>query len=303
MPLPRISLSEQKPMRPNYTTLDLEEHGLNARVASLTEQGKQPKLKEPVRQVPVHLENSLVENFHLAKPRSVWDIFISALGHAVAVTLIILIPLCYTHAIDLPQFEKTFLIAPPPPPPPPPPAPLRSVQPHFKSFFAQNKLFAPRFIPKQIAQIKEQAPNSPPAFGGTTGGVPGGVPGGQLGGVLGGILGGSRAIIPPPPPIQTPAHLGPYRVRGRVQAPTLIRQVQPVYPILAKQARVQGDVQIDSVIDQQGNVTEMKVVSGSPLLVTAALNAVRQWKYQPTLLNGQPIPVAMVVTVHFTLAN
>jgi periplasmic protein TonB len=289
-------------MHRDYTTLDLEEHGLDRRAAPLTERNKPSKPVGPIRQVALHLENGLVENFHLDKPRSAWDIFISALGHAVAVSLIILIPLCYTHAIDLPQFEKTFLIAPPAPPPPPP-APLPTVRPHLKSFLAQGKLFAPRFIPKQIAQIKEQAPSSPPDFGGTMGGVPGGVLGGQLGGILGGILGGNRQIVPPPPPVQARAHVGPYRVGGRVQPPALLRQVQPVYPILAKQARVQGDVEIDSMIDQQGNVTEMKVVSGNPLLVTAALDAVRQWKYQPTLLNGQPIPVAMVVTVHFTLAN
>jgi periplasmic protein TonB len=76
-----------------------------------------------------------------------------------------------------------------------------------------------------------------------------------------------------------------------------------MYPILAKAVHVHGDVVIDSVIDPNGNVTQMKLVSGNPLLVTAAFDAVGQWKYQPTLLNGTPVAVEMQVTVHFNLAS
>jgi len=88
-----------------------------------------------------------------------------------------------------------------------------------------------------------------------------------------------------------------------VQAPRLIRQVEPEYPPLARQARVQGDVIIDSMIDTEGRVTQMKVVSGSSLLVQSAIQALEQWRYQPTLLNGQPVPVEMLVTLHFTLGQ
>jgi TonB family protein len=80
-------------------------------------------------------------------------------------------------------------------------------------------------------------------------------------------------------------------------------QVEPPYPPLAKQARIQGDVVLESVIDQQGHVTEMSVVSGNPLLVKAATQAVAEWRYQPTLLNGQPVAVDRMVTVHFTLGQ
>lgn len=82
-----------------------------------------------------------------------------------------------------------------------------------------------------------------------------------------------------------------------------MNEVQPAYPPLAREARVQGDVKIDSVIDKMGDVTKMKLVSGNPLLITAALDAVKQWKYQPTTLNGSPISVEMEVTVHFNLAS
>jgi len=127
-------------------------------------------------------------------------------------------------------------------------------------------------------------------------------PGRAGGGVLGGILGGIGHPPAPPPPAPV-VHQGPYRVGGKVQAPRLIRQVEPEYPPLARQARVQGDVIIDSMIDTEGRVTQMKVVSGSSLLVQSAIQALEQWRYQPTLLNGQPVPVEMLVTLHFTLGQ
>ena len=96
---------------------------------------------------------------------------------------------------------------------------------------------------------------------------------------------------------------GPSRVRvgGAVQSANLISHVAPVYPPLAKQARLQGDVVLEAVISREGDVTNLRVVSGHPLLVEAALTAARQWKYRPTLLNGQPVEVISQVTVPFTL--
>lgn len=250
--------------------------------------------------VEAHLADGMVGNFRMKRQRGkAVDVLVSIVGHSLVVAILILVPLLYTNAISMPQFEKTLLVAPPPPPPPPA---VVHVMPRVRqSFFNQNKLFAPKFIPKKVEQIKEQAvPSTAPA--GVVGGVVGGVTGGQLGGVLGGILGGSRTIpaLPPPKPA---VHKGPYRVGGRVQAPRLIRQPQPTYPPLAKQARIQGDVVIDSVIDTQGRVTQMRVVSGSPLLVEAAMQALAQWRYQPTLLNGEPVAVEMLVTMHFQLGD
>lgn len=256
----------------------------------------------PGPKIETHLAEGMVENFHLKRPRSFWDFVISILGHSFVVALLILLPLLYTQAINMPQFERTLLIAPPPPPPPPPPATVHVIRPP-RSFFTAGKLFAPKFIPKKVEQVKEEAPPPEAAVSGVTGGVPGGVPGGQLGGVLGGILGGSGKGPAAPPPPKPVAHKGPYRVGGKVQPPKLVRQVQPMYPPLARQARIQGDVVIDSVIDTQGKVTQMRVVSGSPLLVQAAIQALEQWRYQPTLLNGQPVAVDMLVTLHFTLGQ
>lgn len=253
------------------------------------------------KKVETHFADGMVGNFHLQKPRTFWDFLVSVLGHSLVVALLILLPLYFTNAINIRQLQNTMLVALPPAPPPPPPAAVHMAPQMPKSFFQQGKLIAPRAIPKRIAQIKEEAP-PPEADSGVAGGVVGGVPGGQLGGVLGGVLGGiGKAPAPPPPKPVT--HKGPYRVGGRVQAPKLIQEVQPTYPPLAKQARIQGDVVIDSVIDAQGHVTQMKVMSGSPLLVEAAEQALAQWRYQPTLLNGQPVAVDMLVTLHFELGQ
>ena len=81
----------------------------------------------------------------------------------------------------------------------------------------------------------------------------------------------------------------------------MISFVNPIYPVILRQANVSGDVVIDAVVDANGNVAKMQPVSGQRLLVAAAMDAVRQWKYQPTLLNGQPIPVIVRVTVTFRL--
>jgi protein TonB len=132
--------------------------------------------------------------------------------------------------------------------------------------------------------------------------VPGGVAGGTLGGVIGGVIGGVKTGIAAPPiaPKENKPK-EPVRVGGRVREPELIKRVEPNYPELARQTHLSGVVLIDAVIDESGNVVEMKVVSGHPLLLQAAMNAVRQWKYKPTYLNDMAVPVQLIVTVTFRL--
>ena len=126
-----------------------------------------------------------------------------------------------------------------------------------------------------------------------------GVEGGIVGGVTGGIVGGLEAAPPPPPPPPPPP--APVRVGGAIKQPTKIKDQRPVYPPIAQSARVQGVVIIEAVIGPDGRVQEAKVLRSIPLLDAAALDAVKQWTYTPTLLNGQPVPVIMTVTVNFTL--
>jgi protein TonB len=156
-----------------------------------------------------------------------------------------------------------------------------------------GKLVQPKAIPKDVKIIKEDAPEMD---AGVSGGVPGGVAGGSMGGVLGGVIGGMGTAPPPPKPTQTRIKQG-----GQVSAAMLINRVQPVYPPLARQTRISGTVKLHAIIGKDGSVQQLEVMSGHPLLVQSALDAVRQWRYKPTLLNGEPVEVDTTIDVIFSL--
>ena len=245
----------------------------------------------------------LLDENHFKTGSRTLKLIVSIVTHAAVIAIPILAGLFFTDTINIKQYAAMMLVAPPPPPPPPPPATaiIRAAAVTRPRFISSGKLFAPTVIPREVAEIKE-APIEPDSLGGVTGGVPGGVPGGQMGGVIGGVIGGvlstgAKPIAPPPGP------KAPVRVGGRVKAPKPIIQVHPDYPALARQARIQGQVLIDAVLDEQGNVVEMRVVSGPPLLYQAAQDALRKWKYEPTYLNDQPIAVQMIVTITFVLGQ
>jgi protein TonB len=228
---------------------------------------------------------------------------IAYMVEVVVVGVMILVPLIYTEALPKGQL-MTFLAAPPPPPPPPPPPAAAPPPRVIRRVTAEDIMRAPTVIPKTIAQIKDE-PEPPPNAGavGVVGGVPGGVPGGQMGGVIGGVIGGvmSAAAPPPPPPkAATPKRI---RVGGQVEAAKLIYQPKPEYPPLAKMARIQGTVRLEAIISKDGTIQDLKVLSGHPLLVKSALEAVQRWRYQPTLLNGEPVEVVTEIDVNFTLAE
>ncbi|MFA9452986.1 MAG: energy transducer TonB, partial [Candidatus Aminicenantaceae bacterium] len=126
--------------------------------------------------------------------------------------------------------------------------------------------------------------------GGVEGGVEGGVVGGVLGGVVGGVLGGVVGEVE-----------APVRAGGQIRAPKLIRRVDPQYPELARQARVEGRVIIEATTDAYGRVQSVRVLRSIPLLDQAAIDAVRQWVYEPMLINGKPRGVIFTVTVTFKL--
>lgn len=218
--------------------------------------------------------------------------------------LLLLLPLCFTQ--ELPKSQLlTFLVAPPPPPPPPPPAAAQAVKVMKQiqsDLLAGGQLRTPTRIPQKVQMIKEEeAPPPMPTGGGVVGGVPGGIPGGQLGGVIGGIVSStsSLAYVPKLQP-EMPQRV---RVSQGVTTGLLIHKVQPVYPPLAKAARVQGEVLLKAIIDKQGTIQDLQLVSGHPMLVPSAIEAVKQWRYRPYLLNGQPVEVETTITVIFTLAG
>jgi TonB family protein len=133
------------------------------------------------------------------------------------------------------------------------------------------------------------------------GGIPGGVLGGKSGRVPGGVVGGRFSSVGPVAPPPKPVKRDPIRVGLNLPESKLIRRVEPVYPELAKKERVQGKVTLKITVDEDGNVIDASVIEGHPLLDGAAINAVRQWKYSQTLLNGKPVPVIATVTVDFRL--
>ncbi len=244
----------------------------------------------------------------MAKTNKSWTVVVSFIGQCFLIGVAILIPLIYTDTLPRTQLTS-FLVAPPPPPPPPPPpaaAPVKVLKTIPRQVDA-GRLMAPKVIPKEIAMIKEE--ELPPVSGGVgvVGGVPGGVPGGGPGGVIGGIISSVPQAAPPPPPPpvvkEAPKPVAPQRIRvgGNVQQAKLLNQPRPVYPPLAKQARIQGTVRFNAIIGRDGTIQNLQVVSGHPLLVPSALEAVRQWRYQPTLLNGEPVEVVTQIDVNFTL--
>jgi protein TonB len=224
-----------------------------------------------------------------------WTVLVSSAFQILFLAILILIPLIYTEALPK-TMMATMLTAPPPPPPPPPPpvaTQIVKVRPQVHLMDA-GKLVAPKVIPKEVKIIKEEAEPDMGSIG-AVGGVPGGVAGGSMGGVLGGVIGGVGTA--PPKPRQT----GPLRVGGNVQAARIVNRVQPIYPPLARQTRISGTVRLHAIISKDGTIQQLEVITGHPLLQQAALDAVRQWRYQPTLLNGEPVEVDTTIDVIFSL--
>jgi protein TonB len=250
---------------------------------------------------------------------------VTAALHVIVLAGVVLVPLLTSQ--DMPEVTKAggiraFFVEPvaAPPPPPPPPAPPKAAA---VSAPKPTKIEAPKPVvePKFVAPV-ETPPELPQqevvgteglaladagvaggveggVAGGVEGGVVGGVEGGEVGGVEGGTVGGQvggEVGGEPEPPA------GPVRVGGNIKEPKKLRNVPPVYPDVAKQARVQGVVVLEATIDPSGRVDNVRVLRGVPLLNEAALAAVKKWVYSPTLLNGTPVPVIMTVTVNFTLS-
>lgn len=245
-------------------------------------------------------EEMVVSNAKNKKTNKPWTVFLSMLLQVGFLAILILIPLIYTEALPKTLMSSILLAPPPPPPPPPPPAAVQVVKVKPVAHLMEaGKLVAPKAIPKDVKIIKEE--EAPPDVGvGMVGGVPGGVAGGSMGGVIGGVIGGAGSTAAPPPPKVTPKRI---TVGGNVQAAHLVNRVQPIYPPLARQTRISGTVKLHAIIGKSGAVEQLQVVSGHPLLVQSALDAVKQWRYQPTLLNGEPVEVDTEIDVIFSLAQ
>jgi periplasmic protein TonB len=226
-----------------------------------------------------------------------YTIVVSLLLQIGLMCIVILIPLLYSEALPS-ALLKSMLVAPAPPPVRVP-LPLKVANPAAQPRAARRFLAPPspvvRFVPKQRLDIERSlpAPNIR---------VPGGAghASGPAGIAVDSILGNGPAGAPPLS--AAPKTRGrPVRVGGRVAEANLMHKVQPEHPALAKSARVQGAVEFTSTISQEGRVENLQLLRGHPLLVNAARQAVLQWRYRPTLLNGQPVEVVTDILVNFTL--
>jgi protein TonB len=243
-------------------------------------------------------EDSLIESGGRLKTQRGRTSAVAFVLEVMIIGVMVLIPLIFTEA--LPKGQMMFLLVAPPPPPPPPP-PAAAVVQHVKVIqtdIVNGELRTPTKIPKQIKMIQEdEAPPPSMASAGVVGGVPGGVPGGSMGGVIGSVLSSTPVAVPK---IATPQRV---RVSSGVSTGLLIRKVPPTYPPLARQARIQGVVILQAQISKEGNIQNLQLISGHPMLAPAAIEAVKQWKYKPYLLNGEPVEVDTQVQVNFTLAG
>ncbi len=243
-------------------------------------------------------EDSLIESGNRFKAmRRLSTTILSFVLQVFLIGILILIPLIYTDALPK-SMTMTFLVAPPPPPPPPPPpaaAPVKVVK--MVSEVVNGQLRTPTKIPEKVQMIKEEEAPPDLGAGGVPGGVPGGIPGGSAGGVIGGIISSTHVDVPK---VATPQRV---RVSSGVSTGLLIRKVSPTYPQLAKQARIQGQVVLQAEISKDGTITNLQLISGHPMLAPAAIEAVKQWRYKPYLLNGEPVAVETQVIVNFSLSG
>ena len=254
----------------------------------------------------VMFEQSTLESARAAK--RFWTTCVGMAWQAALVSFAVLAPMLWPQI--LPRATFAAYLVPPGPPPPPPPAGSPAVRPRVRTAttqFVNNALVAPATIPARPVMIEDTEPE-PQTYG-----VPGGVPGGSRDGVANGVLdtvmrAGSPAIAPPTPserPVAAApaASAAPIRVRqgGLVKPAVVVHRVEPQYPEMARKMRVAGVVELEGVIGTDGRLRELRVVNGHPLLARAALEAVRQWIYAPTTLNGDPVEVIAPITVTFRL--
>jgi protein TonB len=248
------------------------------------------------------LENSLLESRGQTKSRKPMTVVVSLGAHVLTVGLLVLIPLLQTQAVTIPHVDMSLFLP-------------RLERPKINDVPIVAKLenrasnasadtttmTTPRSIPDVIDRIGSSPSvmiDAPPLPG-----LPVGYGPPTLIANVGTAAGGRETAVPvgPPPPPPPPVDAKPTRIGGEVQAAKLLYQVKPVYPALAKVTRTQGIVVLDALISKEGSIESLRVISGHPLLTSAALDAVKQWRYQPTMLDREPVEVVTTITVTFTL--
>src|SRR5260370_15258399 len=235
-------------------------------------------------------EDSLIESSGRLRTKRGWTTSFATVLLLLVIFTLCLIPMIYTEVLPK-QIIATFLVAPPPPPPPPPPMAVIKVT-KIETELENGALRTPTKIPEKIKIVKEEEAPPAAAAGFVPGGVTGGVPGGGMGGVIGSLIGGTGSV-----PKVT---FNRVRGSGGVLESNLISKHIPTYPPLAKTARIQGTVILHATISNQGNEENLNVLSGHPMLAQPALEAVRQRKHEPNILNCNPAQVGTPSTLNST---
>jgi protein TonB len=260
---------------------------------------QQPSPLLPKQPQRVLFSDSLLESGAPEQRRRSLATTFSFAFQCVVIGILLLLPLMFTEALPTQQL-LTMLVTAPPPPPPPPPAVAQVVKIVQTDVLNTGQLRTPTRIPRKVEMIREEESPPPAMSGGVVGGIPGGIPGGQLGGVIGGIIsssGNSTAFIPKVEPVKR------IRISQGVTQGMVISKIEPTYPKIALSARVTGVVLVKAIISREGMITELQVIKGHPILVPAAIEAVKQWRYRPYLLNGAPVEVETYITVTFQISS
>jgi periplasmic protein TonB len=249
--------------------------------------------------------DSLIDSGKSEKNRRKFATVFSILFQCLLIGVLLIVPLMFTEALPRQQL-LTFLVAPPPPPPPPPPAAqalAKVVRQIPSDLLTSGQLRTPSRIPEKVQMIREdETPPPLSSVGGVVGGVPGGVPGGQLGGVIGGIVGQTSNLVAAAK-MAAPGAPSRVRISQGVTRGYLIQKIEPKYPLLARRARITGQVILQAIIGKDGEIIDLNLVSGHPMLVAAAIDAVRQWRYRPYMLSGRPVEVETTITVTFQFSD
>jgi protein TonB len=244
-------------------------------------------------------EQSLFDTSWQQRSRRSWTTLLSFTAQAFAVGMLLLAPILYSAGPPSFEFIQRLIV---PPAAPAPPAPHSQLQQHpatESNLNAAGQTVTPPSIPPHAVQIEDQAP---PIRLGDSFGVQGGtgdMASAATNAVLNSIASSTRGITPTLPvvPVARPI------VTSHAMEAYLIHRVQPEYPALARTARIQGEVVLRAIISSTGSIENLHVLSGHPMLVASAVNAVLQWRYRPYVLNGNPVEVETQVTVRFILSQ
>jgi protein TonB len=236
------------------------------------------------------------------RERSPMSKVVAMVGHAVILVIVVVIPLLSATNVLPPLPSMMAFVAaapvPPAPPPPPPPAAQQAKATPAQPVKTAGEFAAPIEAP---SEIRPEPVRQITGLEGVEGGVEGGVPGGVVGGIVGGLVAPAPPPPPPPPPLAPHA---PVRIGGQITAPALVHRVEPIYPDLARVAQLSGFVILEATVNTDGCVESVKLLrSRHKLLDEASIEALKQWRYSPLVLNGIATPFVLTVTFTFSVGK